>query len=64
MPRFDKTGPMGYGPMTGRGLGPCRWLGFSRRLTKTEETAETKEYIEELKREIKEAETRLKDLEK
>ncbi len=23
MPRFDGTGPMGYGPGTGRGLGPC-----------------------------------------
>jgi len=23
MPRGDRTGPMGYGPLTGRGLGPC-----------------------------------------
>ncbi|HKK96399.1 MAG TPA: DUF5320 domain-containing protein [Anaerovoracaceae bacterium] len=23
MPRFDKTGPRGEGPMTGRGLGQC-----------------------------------------
>lgn len=23
MPRLDKTGPMGQGPATGRGLGPC-----------------------------------------
>ena len=23
MPRGDRTGPMGYGPMTGRGLGYC-----------------------------------------
>ena len=23
MPRFDGMGPMGQGPMTGRGLGPC-----------------------------------------
>jgi hypothetical protein len=23
MPGFDRTGPMGYGPMTGRGLGAC-----------------------------------------
>lgn len=23
MPRQDKTGPMGAGPMTGRGAGPC-----------------------------------------
>jgi hypothetical protein len=33
MPGFDRTGPWGYGPMTGRGLGPCgRGLarGFGR----------------------------------
>lgn len=23
MPRFNRTGPAGMGPMTGRGLGPC-----------------------------------------
>lgn len=23
MPKFDRTGPLGYGPRTGRGLGPC-----------------------------------------
>ena len=23
MPRFDGTGPIGAGPMTGRGFGPC-----------------------------------------
>lgn len=23
MPRLDKSGPMGYGPKTGRGLGSC-----------------------------------------
>jgi hypothetical protein len=23
MPAFDKTGPQGQGPMTGRGIGPC-----------------------------------------
>ena len=23
MPRQDRTGPVGMGPMTGRGLGPC-----------------------------------------
>jgi len=29
MPRFDGTGPMGYGPRTGRGMGPCG-LGLRR----------------------------------
>ncbi|HOZ36600.1 MAG TPA: DUF5320 family protein [bacterium] len=23
MPKLDKTGPLGQGPLTGRGLGPC-----------------------------------------
>ncbi|MFH1938344.1 MAG: DUF5320 domain-containing protein [Patescibacteria group bacterium] len=37
MPEFDRTGPQGAGPMTGKGLGPCGggfgpmgW-GFGRR---------------------------------
>jgi hypothetical protein len=31
MPGFDGTGPLGYGPLTGRGLGPCgRGLAFRR----------------------------------
>jgi len=28
MPRYDRTGPIGAGPGTGRGFGPC---GFGRR---------------------------------
>jgi len=40
MPRLDKTGPQGAGPMTGRGLGRCgglrsglgRCCGFGRGL--------------------------------
>ena len=31
MPRGDKSGPNGMGPMTGRGLGNCRGNGFGRR---------------------------------
>ena len=31
MPGFDRTGPIGDGPFTGRGLGPCgRGMGFGR----------------------------------
>ena len=31
MPYKDGTGPMGQGPMTGRGMGPCgRGAGFGR----------------------------------
>jgi len=32
MPRLNKTGPLGYGPGTGRGLGPCGGgVAYSRR---------------------------------
>jgi len=33
MPGFDGTGPMGSGPRTGRGFGPCgvQGFGFGRR---------------------------------
>ncbi|MCL5733375.1 MAG: DUF5320 domain-containing protein [Patescibacteria group bacterium] len=32
MPRLDGTGPLGYGPRTGRGLGPCgRGIGLGHR---------------------------------
>jgi len=33
MPRLDKTGPQGQGPMTGRGLGACgSGVGYGRGL--------------------------------
>lgn len=32
MPGFDQTGPIGQGPATGRGFGPCGFgLGWRRR---------------------------------
>jgi len=31
MPRRDGTGPMGYGPLTGWGLGSCRGGMYPRR---------------------------------
>ena len=63
MPGYDKTGPFGKGPMTGRGRGPCGGRGgFDCRannysaplnLTKDERKkilhAEQKEIEEELK---------------
>jgi hypothetical protein len=59
MPRRDRTGPAGQGPMTGRGLGPCG-MGFkwknSENLTKEEEK-------NILKTELKKIEKRLKELE-
>ncbi|MDD3386749.1 MAG: DUF5320 domain-containing protein [Candidatus Pacebacteria bacterium] len=40
MPRFDGTGPMGAGPMTGRGFGCCgrrRFISPRNELTALEE---------------------------
>lgn len=34
MPRFNQTGPMGQGPMTGRGMGRC--TNYGSNLKKTE----------------------------
>ncbi len=31
MPGFDKTGPMGQGPMTGRRMGKCTNFGASKK---------------------------------
>lgn len=66
MPGFDRTGPRGMGPMTGRGMGPCkrgraygRGLGrgfYSAPLSKEEEKAQ-------LETEKKDIEKRLKELE-
>jgi len=30
MPKFDRTGPFGYGPGSGWGLGPCMGRRFRR----------------------------------
>lgn len=30
MPALDGTGPMGKGPITGRGMGRCVYYGFGR----------------------------------
>jgi hypothetical protein len=78
MPNFDKTGPLGQGPMTGRrggyagrGMGIGRGRGYGccfrqfplGRLSKEDQVELTKEYLEDLKEEIKETEKYLKDLE-
>lgn len=76
MPRFDRTGPMGYGPRTGCGMGPCgcgfgwgagwgRKFGYGfygSRLTKKEEKELLIDEAELLKQELKEIEARLKNL--
>ena len=58
MPGMDRTGPLGQGPLTGRGFGRCRWNVAGTKpiqLTKEEE----KKILEAEKAEI---EKRLKEL--
>jgi len=78
MPGQDKTGPMGMGPMTGRGFGPCgRGLGFRRgfgrgfgwrartetlNLTKAQEKKILEAELTELEVEKTEIEKQLKEL--
>lgn len=69
MPRQDKTGPMGMGPGTGRGMGLCRGgMGAGRRrfyaMTGDEKKELVKSEIEDLKQELQLAEEELKELEK
>jgi len=71
MPRFDRTGPMGYGPMTGRGFGPCGrgfGRGFSLRyaepvaMTKEEQKKILEAELKEIEAEKQEIENKLKEL--
>ncbi len=69
MPRQDGTGPLGKGPLTGKGLGPCgagmrRGLGYRRQvvLNKDEERKILEAELKEIKAEREEIEKRLKDL--
>ncbi len=70
MPRFDRTGPCGYGPMTGRGLGPCGYgqgggygRGMGRRfITRNEEKEMLQEEVEMLEEEMKAIKERLEEL--
>ena len=77
MPRFDKTGPMGYGPMTGRGMGPCngglrRGRGLGRgygwqqvqRVSDADEKKMLTEYVKDLEEELKVAKEEMTKLEK
>ncbi|NMB92050.1 MAG: DUF5320 domain-containing protein [Parcubacteria group bacterium] len=54
MPRFDGTGPMGLGPRTGRGLGPCgRGYGYRRFASPKNEAAALEDEIHTLEEELK-----------
>lgn len=72
MPRQDKTGPRGEGPMTGRGLGLCAgWRmgmgkgGFGRGLGRffglTPSRDDLKDYREALKEELSDVDETLKE---
>ncbi len=66
MPKFNGTGPLGCGPMTGRGMGSCQGYGrcCGRRFYSRKEEAEMlKEEIEELKSELEAAKERLTEIE-
>ncbi len=55
MPGFDGTGPLGRGPMTGRGLGRCRgFRRIPRWISKEEEVRLLKEELEEINKRLKE----------
>jgi len=73
MPRYDGTGPMGMGPGTGWGMGPCgagrRFkrgfggrFGFRRFWTKQEEKESLQEEKEMLENEIRAIKERLDEL--
>lgn len=66
MPRFDGTGPAGYGPMTGRGFGPCaRDFGFRQfqRWLPQDELTELELAEKELTAELEAVRQRKQDLE-
>jgi len=69
MPRFDKTGPLGFGPGTGWGLGPCgagfgwgRGFGGRRFYSRREESELLQEEAGALEEELKAIKERLVEL--
>ena len=74
MPGYDRTGPIGAGPRSGRGFGQCgrgfrqcgRGFGFrySRptTLTKSEESKLLEEEIKDIEEEKKEIKKRIEEL--
>jgi len=69
MPNRDGTGPMGYGPRSGRGLGPCGQgksfrRGQSRRQGYNEEFGNSYPILEKLNQTLDRIDSRLSKLEK
>ncbi|MFC1625891.1 DUF5320 domain-containing protein [Patescibacteria group bacterium] len=77
MPNFDKTGPQGMGPATGRGFGPCgfgmggrgfgrgrglgRYFGWGQPQTKEEKLKALSDYKKALKEELEDVEKEEKE---
>jgi len=67
MPRFDGSGPLGFGPMTGRGMGPCGCgmgygRGYGRRFySRKEESEMLEEEAKVLEEELKAVKERLSE---
>lgn len=75
MPRFDGTGPMGQGPMTGKGFGPCgmgsnwkkrisKYSGLNCLKTKEEQKKALSNYKEALEKELEEVKKEERELDK
>ncbi len=73
MPRFDGTGPLGYGPRTGRGMGFCgggmgwgrgygRGIGWRNFYTRKEESEMLKDEQAALEEELKAVKERLAEI--
>lgn len=73
MPNLDQTGPRGFGPITGRGMGPCGQgygggYGFGRGncprryFTQAEEKDVLAEDIKNLEEDLKAAKERLTEI--
>jgi hypothetical protein len=77
MPKLDKTGPQGQGPMTGRGLGPCgqglrrgfgrglgRYFGWNTPQTKEDQKKDLSGYKKALEEELEDIKKEEEDLNK
>ena len=77
MPYYDKSGPYGMGPMTGRGMGPCGcgfgWgrskgmgmgccYGWGKPLSNKEQKEMLENYISNLEEELNAVKKELEDL--
>lgn len=70
MPRFDGTGPLGMGPGTGRGMGPCcqgAWwrkggMGWRRFYNKQEEKEDIESEIKVMEEDLQALKERLSEI--